>query len=189
MPKERLKIKGLVRITQTDEEGNETVIQDWTENRFCNGMLKYLWTLMSGLNLNHSTDGVYFGSNNVQIYVGRDTVTSTTFDMSELDDPIGVAPGIAPNVIDGVGYRNPATNVYTVRYLGQWFPGTISGTVGEIALYLNVFNGGSFLWQQATGTAPHTMVSRLSNADGELTPFAIDTTKTLTIEWIIRMDF
>jgi hypothetical protein len=77
-----------------------------------------------------------------------------------------------------------------VTYLATWNAGAISGTVGEIALYLRALDNATFQWQASGNLQPSVvMASRLSSADLDFSSFVIDTTKPLTVEWKVQFSF
>ena len=120
------------------------------------------------------------------IYLGSDTSTPTTHDMTTLVSPIGSSPGIAPNSNNGY-LSNPSAGVWRVGYSATWDAGTVSGTVGEVALYLKTtsyFEFGKKPWYCNTGPE---MVSRIASADGAFSAFVIDDTKPLTVTWVIEL--
>lgn len=104
--------------------------------------------------------------------LGTNTATVTTHGMSALTAPIGGAPGTKPDT-QSFSNTNPSGGVYRSIFTVVWNAGNISGTVGEIGLYL--YN--------------NTMKSRLSNADSDFTSFVIDDTVPLTIAWTIQFSF
>lgn len=159
-------------------------------NTFLN---RFKWSLMGYLKSAFINDyGSLFNyqdTGGAKIYLGTDTTTPTTPDMSSLVSPIGTSPGTAPNSMTGT-YTNPSNGVYDVTYIAQWNPGTVLGTVGEIALYLHCadsFDTSFAAWYVPTGAI--RMASRLSVADGTLTSFTIDDTKPLTVTWTIEVSW
>ena len=121
------------------------------------------------------------------LYLGSDTSTATTHDMTALVSPIGASPGTAPNSKDGY-LSNPSAGVWRVVYSATWDAGTVSGTVGEAALYL--CKAQYFAFEQtkwAVSYSHQSMVSRLASADGAFSAFVINTSKPLTATWVIEL--
>jgi len=133
---------------------------------------------------------VYMVNSTRNIYLGTDTVTPTTYDMSSLASPIGTSPGTPPDVSSGTAY-SPASGEYAGLWTAIWAAGSVSGTVGEIALHTN--------WRTYVSADYATtnyfmdnlpspgMVARLSVADGEMTAFTIDTSKPLVVNWELKV--
>ena len=120
---------------------------------------------------------------NLQIRLGSDTTTPTTYELETLLSMIDVAPtSFVPST------DNPSAGVYRAIWTAVWNAGTISGTVGEMGLFCNI--------QKTLGTPTitlksltATMWSRLSSADGDFTSFTINETVPLSVEWRIIFQF
>ena len=121
------------------------------------------------------------------IYLGTNTTTKTTASMTALVAPIGTAPGTGPN-----NWNNALqllSNGSAVTYTATWNAGTVSGTIGEMALY------GSAATQSVTGSTAvnwssgSVMLSRLSVADGNFSAFTINSTYPLVIAWTVQFLF
>jgi hypothetical protein len=117
------------------------------------------------------------------IYIGSDTVTPTTVSMTALKSPIGTAPGTAPNTFN-VSYsiNLSSTVTATVIYNAIWNAGTVSGTLGEVGLYLKGYSG---LSGSTYATNPG-LGARMASADGTFMAFTITTTVALSISWFVR---
>jgi hypothetical protein len=124
---------------------------------------------------------LYGGTTHWGIYLGSDTTTVTTVSMTALKSPIGGGP----NTSSYSSVFNPSSSTPVVLiYTGTWNAGTVSGTLGEVGLYLNLntaglsggINGGSA-----------GLVSRLSAADGSFTAFTINTAAALTVTWTVNL--
>jgi len=117
------------------------------------------------------------------IYIGSDTVTLTTVSMTALASPIGTAPGTAPNTFS-VSYsiNTNSTIPATVVYNAIWNAGTVSGTLGEVGLYLHGYSG---LSGSTYATNPG-LGARMAAADGAFTPFVINTSVAVSVSWFIR---
>jgi len=117
------------------------------------------------------------------IYIGSNTTTATTVSMTALANPIGTAPGTAPNTFS-VSYsiNTNSTIPATVVYNAIWNAGTVSGTLGEVGLYLKGYSG---LSGSTYATNPG-LGARMAVADGAFTPFVINTNVALNVSWFIR---
>jgi hypothetical protein len=127
----------------------------------------------------------YGATYNWNIYIGSDTSNATTVSMTSLVSPIGTAPGTAPNSKSYSGsYYSTSTTPVTLSYVATWNAGTVSGTLGEVGLYLyiNTYN----LTNGVTVTNPG-LASRLSVADGSFTAFTINTAAALTVTWTVSL--
>jgi hypothetical protein len=118
--------------------------------------------------------------------LGTNTTTPTNISMTALVTPIGTAPGTKPN--SQAGSTAALSNGASVTYTSTWNAGTVSGTVGEIGLYLYIQ---STLAAFGAGTISPSAVfaSRLSVADGDFTAFTINTAAPLTINWTVQFTF
>jgi hypothetical protein len=189
-PTDRILIKGLVTVWQGEGKDKKILVRK-AENHWVDQGLR---GLLSALVLNYVRHPQYgpdflIWVYNPAMYLGQDTATLTTHGMTALVTPIGAAPGTGPNSISGADRTNPATGEWRTSLTAIWYSGTISGTVGEMALYLRPFTNITFRWTSDGGTLNSLMVSRLSAADGDFTSFAIDTTKSLTVQWEIVITF
>ena len=125
------------------------------------------------------------------IYLGTDTSTKTTPSMTALVDPIGSAPGTGPNSFNNA--MQLLSNGSAVTFTAMWNAGTVSGTIGEMALY------GSAATAYYTGTMGNAvnlywysgsvMMSRLSVADGDFSAFTINSAYPLVIVWTVQFVF
>jgi hypothetical protein len=116
------------------------------------------------------------------IYIGSDTTTATTVSMTALVNPIGTAPGTAPNSFSSSYSTNIDSTVPgKATYSATWNTGTVSGTLGEVGLYVKGYGG---LSGSSYATNP-ALASRLSAADGSFTAFTINTAAALTVTWIV----
>jgi len=117
------------------------------------------------------------------IYLGSDTSTTTTVSMTSLVSPIGSSPGTAPNTNSFSGtYSATSSTPVVLTFNATWNAGTVSGTLGEVGLYLyistyNLGGSGYFLG----------LASRLSAADGSFTAFTINTAAALTVTWTVNL--
>jgi hypothetical protein len=124
----------------------------------------------SGASVNTTTSNWY-------ILLGLDTTTATNVTMSSLAKPILTQPNVK---LASGSYISGSTNAVSVRYASVWFPGTVSGTIGEVGLYLTLSGGYYPIGNPG-------MVARLSVADGSFTAFKVDISKTLAIYWDINL--
>jgi len=180
-----LSIQGSVSMAQ----GPKILVNN-VHNHFVDAGLKgILGLLLSGrLTYWHS---FRFPSYNWNIYLGTDTEHVTTSTMNSLTAPIGDSPGTAPNlksvptVHDGGG-----DGKWYAVYQATWNAHTISGTVGEAALYMVDCLQTTFRWStpNTTSPTPH-MFSRLSKADADFDSFIIDEDVPLVVEWKLGFCF
>jgi len=188
-PTDKILIQGLVTVWQGEGKDKKIIFKN-AENRWVDAGLKGLIALLSG-------DYVYLNTwdawvRDWDMYLGSDTATATTHSMTALTSPIGAAPGTAPNAKSGAARSNPATGDWRTSVTAIWYAGTISGTVGEMAFYCKPFGTyWTFLWfrQLQSPSFPSAMVSRLSSADGDFGSFAIDISKSLTVQWEITITY
>jgi len=121
--------------------------------------------------------GVNYPTSNWYILLGTNTTTATTVTMSDLVNPIRIQPNY--NYIYGYYYSGSTTAV-SIIYNVLWYSRTVSGTIGEIGLYLTL-NGGTY------PAGSPGMVSRLSVADNSFTAFTINTSESLSVAWHINL--
>jgi len=124
----------------------------------------------SGASVNVSTSNWY-------ILLGTDTKTPTNVSMSTLVNLIPTQPNFK---LTSGNYYSGSTNAVSVAYTAVWFPRTVSGTVGEIGLYLTL-NGGIY------PNGNPGMVARLSVADGSFNVFTVNTNNSLNIVWYVNL--
>lgn len=118
--------------------------------------------------------------------LGKDTTTVNTAGMTALVTPIGSGVGTLPNTASGSLVQTDVGD-YKLNLTAVWNAGAVSGTVGEMGLYLIgdvTFRGLGTLYS----TTPY-LWARLSHADSHFSSFSIDTGKNLTITWQIRFLF
>lgn len=183
--KDTLKIVGEVEIRNGD-----TVIK--AKNRFVQTILQNICNMMSfsarlTLALNEFQGAMFIRN----IYLGTDIAIPTAYNTTALTFPIGIAPGTAPNTLIG-STSNPSDGVFQITMTATWNSGTVSGTVGETALYLNVFPAGNlkaFGWSGLYQPGAAVLASRLSVADGSFEAFLIDDTKPLVVTWTLQVIF
>ena len=129
---------------------------------------------------------VSWTSKTTYMVLGSDTTTVNTVGMTALVTPIGTPPGTLPNTQSG-SIVQTAVGDYKLNLTAVWNAGTVSGTVGEIGLYLagdNTWRGVGIQYTQWV-----LMWARLSHADSHFSSFVIDTGKNLTITWQMRFLF
>lgn len=182
-----IKIVGKVEIRNGD-----TVIN--AKNRFTQSILAHISNILMLGRISGTYVGNYFWNgpiHNYNIYIGTDTGTLTAYNTTALIVPIGTPPGTAPNTITG-STSNPSNGVFQMSIVATWNDHTVSGTVGEMALYLELttaLKGYQWgLWADNL-VGSYLLGSRLSSADGSFSPFTIDNTKPLVITWTIKVSF
>jgi len=171
-------IRGTVKI----ENGEYLVIG---RNHWVAQGLQTIGSYLSNTAGEYGGSSIYNGTPFYYIYLGSDTSTPTTVSMTALASPIGTSPGTKPNntSISGAYYSSSTTPV-VLTYIATWNAGTVSGTLGEVGLYLNINSGG------LTGTSTggiSGLASRLSAADGSFTAFTINTAAALTVTWTVNL--
>lgn len=189
---DRVVIKGYITIWQG--EGKEKkIICERKENHWVDGGIQGLISALIGHRIyaaGGSGSKVSFWSYIARMYLGTDTGTVTIHSATELTSSIGAPPGTGPNTIVGEDLSNPSIGTFKTGLTAQWVAGTVSGTVGELALYLGAFTSLAVNWAKgAVYSFPAIMVSRLSEADGDFSSFVIDETKSLTVEWDLEVSF
>jgi hypothetical protein len=138
-----------------------------------------------GSYLASTVNSISAASNNWNMYIGSDTSTATTVSMTSLVSPIGTAPGTAPNNKSNSGvYYSTSTTPIVITWIATWNAGTVSGTLGEVGLYLVMNTSG--LTNGAYASYPG-LASRLSAADGSFTAFTINTAAALTVTWTVSL--
>jgi len=184
---EEVKIEGRVTIRQGDE-----ILVNNARNHFVDAGLKSIISIiMFNKIYNNSSVKYYLPSNSWNIYLGSNTTTPTVTTMTELMAPIGAAPGTPPNSksITSIHDGTPDGDWYAI-WQATWNPGTVSGTVGEAALYMKNSDKSTFQWEPTYSyDPPVTMTSRVSSADGDFSSFIINTALPLTVDWKIRWYF
>jgi len=191
---DELKLKGRVTIYQGEGDEKEVIVNK-AKNKWVDQGLKGLLSYLLGSQLYVPTSNyyyIYYWAYDFKVYLGRNTTTTTTHNLTALIDPIGSAPGTAPNRVSGEDRTNPATGTWHTAYIAVWDAGTVSGTVGEVALYLRPFTSITAVWTLgAVGNYlyPLAMVSRCSVADGDFSPFTIDPSKSLTVYWEVQISY
>jgi len=185
-PTDKVVIKGIVTVYQEDPETGERIylVKD-KENHWVDAGLKGLVSALIGKKIDQSK----VWSEDFKMYLGTDTDTTTTHNLTALVSPIGSAPGTPPDHTSGCDISNPSTGVWETCFIAIWYAGSVSGTVGELALYLRAFDNLTPGWSESYSDKSLVMVSRLSVADGDFSAFTIDTSKSLTVEWKIRIEF
>jgi hypothetical protein len=122
----------------------------------------------------------------IWMYLGTDTTTPTNNTTSALTAPIGTSPGTKPSSITCTHWTLN-TNEYCLCWTAVWNPGTVTGTVGEIGLYLGgrcnslyTANSANFALDQ------RPLQARFAVADEEFDSFTIDTTKPVVVSWMFK---
>jgi hypothetical protein len=124
---------------------------------------------------------LYGGGNNWTMYLGSDTSTPTIVSMTSLVSQIGSKP----NSTSSSGtYYSTSTTPIVLTWVATWNAGTVSGTLGEVGLYIYM-NYGALV--NGAATSNPGLASRLSAADGSFTPFTINTSAALTVTWTVSL--
>jgi len=184
---------GLVTVKQGD-----VVIIDNAKNHFTNYGME---TLLCDLNISYLSVISHvictcFGSYSWSMYLGTNTTVGTTPTMTALNSPIGTTPGTVPTTANESFISGATNGTWATVWSAMWTQGSISGTVGEMALYLcynttGTANGAAYVSGSSDTFANSTagMYSRLSVADGDFNAFAINTTQPLTVDWKIQIAY
>lgn len=179
---ETIKINGIVDINNGDNkfESSNHMLNNGFKAIFGILLLTYV-SRFTGYPYNR-TCSVQFPINSWYIRVGTDTTTITTPTMSGLTSLIDIAPSMKQVIVtDGTD-----TGHYKITYRCIWDAGTISGTIGELGLYMRAgeqISQWSAYGNNVVIAADVKMIARLSSADGLVSPIIIDETKPLIIDW------
>jgi hypothetical protein len=184
----KIAVKGYVTIKQGDK-----VLAKYIGNHFVDAGLKGListilhaWVRVVGATV--MAWRVWYDGWN--IYIGSDVVTPTNLLHTGLQNPIGDAPGTAPNTRSASMKEGTADGIWSVTYVATWYAGTVSGTLGETALYMKAPDKATFGWTLSSNyDPPVVMISRLSSADLNFSSFVIDEGLPLTVEWTVQLAF
>lgn len=182
-----INIRGYVEIRNGD-----TVING--KNKFVQSLLGHISNIMTLGRISWTQASSLFWRGpmySLNMYLGTDTVTTTTYNTTALYSPIGTSPGTAPNTLLG-STVNPSNGVFQIVITATWNTGTVSGTVGEMALYLNLtpaLKGYQWGGSSTQEYGAVQLASRLAVADGTISSFIIDNTKPLAVTWIIQVSF
>lgn len=186
----RIAIKGYVTIRQGDK-----VLAKCVRNHFVDAGLKGIISTLIFANMYRTSSSPYTLWYNWytdwNIYIGSDVVTPTNTGHTALTNPIGAAPGTAPNSKSASLKDGAADGIWNATYVATWNAGAVSGTLGEMALYMKAPDKTTFGWNLSavTYSPPVVMISRLSSADLNFSSFIIDEGVPLTVEWTVQLAF
>ncbi len=198
------KILSILKKRKSESLGDSIVIEGYVEitngsnhiiskNSIVDQGLLSLVNLYSVDRLNNSSNlpATGWSSFSSSIRVGSDISTPTTRTTTALTNPIGAGIGTVPNS-QGLSNSNISTGVWQVTYSSKWNAGVLSGIIGELGLFLQIWTIAQGL-QPAGGTAaavtPNTLFSRLSSADGKFSSFIIDSSNPVIVSWILRFTY
>lgn len=189
MREKDIQIRGLVTVKQGDRIIRKDVPNHWVDQ----GLRAIISQIIARrwYSTTYPTS-YYLWANSWHIYLGSDTTTPTATTMTGLVSPIGTAPGTPANSESGSTHDGSTDGIWSVTFLATWNAGTVSGTLGELALYERAPNYATFGWEINWGggvTESEVMVSRLSSADADFSSFIIDDTVPLTVEWTVQFSF
>lgn len=181
-----INLGGQVTIYQEDDDGNRTYICKNKQNHFTNAMIKGMCSFLLGSYLYTSFGGVTYTCNtNPKMYLGTDLLTPTNASVTELISKINVAP-----TITNVENLQMDNDNFNYKITSTWQHGSISGTIGELGLYLNPFTDVNINWYRSGSyTYPVALCARYAVADGNMESFEIDTSKSLVIQWNIGVNY
>ena len=177
-----IKIEGIVNV-------KNGYVDVTFKNKFVNQWLVTFMSMLSANSNSNVTTIMPFNawtSGSTYMVIGTDTATPTTASLTGLISPIGTAPGTKPNT---QSVNNGVTGgTYKVTHTGLWNSGTVSGTIGEMALYGVGYNsllgaGGTYYPQNVY------MFNRACVADGDFSPITINVASPLTIAWSDSITF
>ena len=180
---DEIKIRGYIQFINGDKKTR------WYRNHFVNAGLIQLANYFSANTIAGTGDVPANGWTSVgagYIVLGTNTTTPTTASMTQLVSPIGTAPGTKPNAQNGL--TGTLSNGYYVIYQATWNAGTVSGTVGEVGLYLKGYST-FYSFGQGQSNITLNMFSRLSAADGDFSPQTINTSYPFTVNWQLSFTF
>jgi hypothetical protein len=183
-PLDTIKMEGFVEI-----QNGDTHIK--AKNKFVQTTLQHITNMIAGYGWWNSVTTFYGPIRSYSIYIGQDISTPTAYNSTALSSPIGTSPGTGPNSISGT-VSSPSNGIFNMSITATWNPGTLSGIVGEMALYMNIYTAGNlraFQWGGGYNPPSAVMASRLSVADGDFSSFAINTLNPLSIAWTIQLRF
>ena len=187
-----LLIDGYVEILQDNE-----VILPYTHNKFVDNGMRGLMSIIATAGLIYDNQPSYdyqwyLPSSDWYIYLGNDSTTPTTPNMTVLTSPIGTAPGTTPNSKNLTARNGSSDGIWNVIYTAIWNPGTVTGTISELGLYMRWPTRIEYKWNLGWSTTyipATTMGSRLAVADNEFETITIDPTKSVSVNWKIQFAF
>jgi len=142
--------------------------------------------VVGGILTSPTKDWVTSPFTNDTMTLGTNTATPTTASMTSLVTPIGSGIGTAPN--SQAGATGSTSTSAWVLLTATWNAGTITGTVGEVGLWL--YTQPTLLSFGGTETpVSRTFTSRLSVADGDFTAQAINVTYAFTANWQLTASY
>jgi len=178
-----MKIKGEFNIKNGNTNKN-------VKNKFVDrGILGILFPLVCYYSGSLDEDGYGY---NYNIRVGSNTDTSTGREMESLIDTIGGTQ----NETD-INVTQDGDN-YTIKYTATWESGSLSGTLGEVGIFLylpddrvyasNTIRNPIYNSRTSMGDT-NTMFSRICEADGDFTSFVIDEEEPLSVEYKLTLTY
>ena len=177
-----MKIKGEFNIKNGNTNKN-------VKNKFVDrGILGILFPLVC----RHDGTNRHGYARNYNIRVGSNTDTSTGREMESLIDTIGGTQ----NETD-INVTQDGDN-YTIKYTATWESGSLSGTLGEVGIFLYLPDDrlhASYTSRSPTyNSSSHmgdtdTMFSRICEADGDFTSFVIDEEEPLSVEYKLTLTY
>lgn len=184
----------------TVRSGKDVICKD-IHNHFTNAGMRGILAVPAyqGRTYATTTTTAYAGfylpayNNEWGIYLGTDTTHATDpASTTALTSPIGTTPGQAPSVKNLSARDGTADGIWEAQYTATWTAETISGTVGEAALYLKWPAATTGRWGDDATTLFNPSASlgaRMAVGDGDFTAFTIDTSKPTIVDWRLRFAF
>ena len=186
-PNPEPKVSGLIKVEGWVEVINGDHYQK-VKNHFVGNMLNALIDFFASGSGTIYTPAYSWATSTATSFIvlGSNTTGTTSITTNALLNPIGTAPGTTANTQSGSTALVAGGALVTLSAV--WNAGTVSGTVGEIGLYLYIPTtvGG---WQSVYSIAGPEFASRLSSGDGDFTSFVINAVNPLTINWTIQFTF
>lgn len=133
-----------------------------------------------------------WGGRSTYMVIGSDTTHTTSHGTALLTAPTGGAqPGTIPNTQSGSTYGPPTTSLGTfqIQWTATWNATTVSGTLGEVGLYLQLMGGPTLAGFNVTSSQSVALFSRMASADGKFTAFTINNVVPLSIAWTFQLTY
>lgn len=184
-----IKLTGSVTLT------NGQTIWKSHPNHFVKQAMRGILSQMLFLKSDSSGNGstyyyTYLPASSWTMFLGSDTETPTTASTIALTQPL-TNETTEPSQKQIFTTDGSSTGVWSATYRTVWNQGTITGTIGEVGLFMRMptttTNGWSVV--KTNYTPARVLVSRLSVADSDIAPHTIDTTNPLILDWKVTFSF
>lgn len=153
------------------------------------GIINYLSG--SGVGSPYQLASYNWGGRSTYMVIGTDTTHTTSHGTNSLTAPIGSPPGTIPNTQSGATYGPPTTSpgTFQIQWTATWNASTVSGTLGEVGLYLDLMGGPTLQGFNASPSQSVALCSRMASADGKFTSFTINNVVPLSIAWTFQLTY